>query len=381
MKRLERIMRADTTTRILTTVAMAASLLLSSGCALKQSFGPRAPIIEGQEETVIDFIPEEEEIKAELAHRAGRAPLLPEYFDPFQPIVGEYVISRGDILEISIFGNSDTEVNEVVIAPDGKLYYLFLPGLVAEDKTIDELKLELEEAVSDYFVNPDVSIIPKRIANTTFNILGKVRRPGAYPIVSSLTLQQAIGEAGGISVGGYAGTTINSSNLRESFLIRDGKKMNVDFERLIFTDGSDQNIFVRPGDYIYIASSLVQEIFLLGKVREQKPIQYKDGLTLTAILAGVAGTTEGWTQQAHSTEVLIVRGSLDDPRAYQVNVLDILFGRARDVYLLPGDIVYVQPKPFKFGRELVRLAIQAFVTSFAGEAGAHFAEEHWFDCE
>ena len=117
---------------------------------------------------------------------------------------------------------------------------------------------------------------------------------------------------------------------------------------------------------------------MLGEVRESKPIQYKDGLTLTAVLSGTAGTIEGWTDRAHITKVLIVRGSLDSPQAHDIDVLKILDGTARDVYLLPGDIVYVQKKPFRFGRELVRIAIETFLRSFAAEAGAHYIDE-WLD--
>jgi polysaccharide export outer membrane protein len=338
---------------------------MSSCSGFNQSFGRRAPIIATRYETVCDFLPIEDADEEDELLRAGRAPLLPEYFDPYQPIISDYVLSRGDILEVAVYGHDDTSVNDAVIAPDGKLYYLFTEPIQAEGLTIEQLQSSLAKELGDYFVTPDVVLTPKHVGRTTYNILGKVRRPGAYPINTSTTIQQAIGEAGGISVGGFAGTTINSSNLRESFIVRDGVKLNVDFERLIFTDGMNQNIFVRPGDYIYVASSLVQDVFLMGAVREQKPIPYKDGLTLSGLLAGSAGTIEGWLDHAHITEVLIVRGSLECPQTYQVNVLEILQGAARDIYLLPGDLVYVQPKPFKFGRALVRMAIQTFVSSFA----------------
>lgn len=363
--------------------ATTASLLM---VMMLSSCGPRPPVIRAKTEPVIDFIESEEGMRNSETDtqaygikklRSDYAPLLPEYFDPYVPLTDEYVLSKGDVLEISVFGNEDTLVNEVVIAPDGRIYYMFLPGILAEGRNINALKDELTQAISDYFINPEISIIPIRIAGQTFSILGKVRGPGVYPIQGSLTLRQAIGEAGGVSVGGYAGTTINISNLRESFIVRGGRKLDVDFEKLVNTDGYDQNIFVRPGDYIYIASSLVQDVFLLGDVREQKPIPYKDGLTLTAVLAGVSGTTEGWTDRADIRKVLIVRGALDCPVTYEVDVLDILYGKARDVFLLPGDIVYAQKKPFRFGRDLVRGAIETFVRSFGGRAGGHYADEHW----
>lgn len=346
-----------------------------TGCV---SLERRPPVMEMCYDTVCEFISEEEFEFYNQLTRSERTPLLPEYFDPFHPVVSDYKLSYGDILEITVYGHEDTFIGDVVIAPDGKIYYLFISPIRAEGLSIKELQYSLQKELENYFVVPEVVIIPKQVAQTSYNILGKVRRPGSYPILTSTTIRQAVGEAGGITVGGFSGTTINTSNLRESFIVRDGKKLDVDFEKLILTGGQGQNIFVRPGDYIYIASSLVQDVFLMGAVREQKPIPYKEGLTLSALLAGSAGTVEGWLDKAHIKEVLIVRGSLENPVAYQVNVLQILEGSARDVYLLPGDLVYVQPKPFKFGRELIRLAIETFTTSFGVNLGTGVAEQHVF---
>lgn len=346
--------------------------MVFSGCSR------RMPVIVSQASQVVDYVPEEM-LEEDIGY-TDRAPLLDKYFDPFQAQVDEYIITRGDVLEVSIFGkgNEDTLVDQVVVAPDGKLYYMFLDGIYAEGRTVKDLSDELESLMTDLFINPEVTIIPKHVADQNYMILGKIGRPGVYPIVTSLTLQQVIGEAGGISLGGFAGTTIAIANLRESFLVRDGKKLDIDFERLLYTDGSDQNIFIRPGDYIYIASSLEQQIYLLGHAGSQKPVPYKDGLTLIGVLAGSAGITGGVNATADTHRVLIVRGSLEAPRVIQADIIEILEGRARDIYLVPGDIVYVQNKKVQFGRELVNSAIRAFISAYGGSAGSHFGRIHWF---
>ncbi len=302
-----------------------------------------------------------------------------EYFLPYQSDQKEYCISVGDVLEISIFGNDDTLVSEVVIAPDGRLYYMFIDGINAEGLTVSELSEEIKKRVLHLFVDPEVAILPKKIASQSYMILGKVAKPGVYPIISAVTLRQAIGEAGGIIQGGYRGTTISVVNLRNSFICRQGKKLPIDFEKLLYTEGFEQNIYVQPGDYIYIASALHEsEIFLVGALREQKPIPYKDGLTLVSALSGGSGLVGGLTSVGNVQKILILRGSLEAPQTMQIDLLKILDGSARDVYLLPGDIVYVPNKEARFGRELVRSAIQAFVTAFGNSAGSHVANDHWF---
>lgn len=63
------------------------------------------PIIETRFETVCDFVPLEDEERANESVRAGRGPLLPEYFDPYQPLVDDFKLSYRDILEIVVYGH------------------------------------------------------------------------------------------------------------------------------------------------------------------------------------------------------------------------------------------------------------------------------------
>lgn len=357
--------------RLVYTSLLIAALMMS-GCCYRQH--PRVYCCRDVEDYVPDHLAVDER------HQIG-GELKAEYFDPYKPLSEDYRIAIGDVLEVAIFGHDDTLVDKVVIAPDGRLYYMFLDGLPAAGRTVDEVAADIEERVAHLFISPEVTIIPKKIAQRTFRILGKVNRPGVYPIVSSLTIRQAIGDAGGIAYGGFSGTTIAVANFRESFLVRDGDRLAIDFERLIHTEGSDQNIYLQPGDYIYIASSLVHEVYLLGAVVEQKPIQYKDGLTLVASLSGVAGLRGGFLSDADLSRITVVRGSLDNPQVITANIIKILEGGAKDFYLRPGDIVYVPQKHFRFGRELVRTAINAFMAAFGAESGGHYAGEHWFPSE
>jgi protein involved in polysaccharide export with SLBB domain len=304
--------------------------------------------------------------------------LKPEYFDPYYTQDSDYIAAVGDVLEVSIFGHDDTVIDRVSVAPDGRIYYMFIDGVPAAGRSLSDINVDVTEEVGRYFVNPEVDVIPRSISGRSFRIMGKVVQPGVYPLTTAITLRQAIGTAGGIRWGGFAGTTINVANLRESFLVRNGERLAIDFEKLLYTEGSDQNIFIQPGDYVYVASSLVQEVFLLGAVREQKPIPYKDGLTLVSMMSGVTGIQGGVLPTANQQQVTVVRGSMDNPQVITANLIKILEGRARDVYLLPGDIVYVPEKTFRFGRELVRQAFNSFVSAFGASAGNHYGEDHWF---
>jgi len=314
---------------------------------------------------------------ADLSQESSWVELTPEYFQPYDP--SEYKVAIGDNLEVSIYGHQDSAGQTIPVAPDGKLYYYFLPGIPAVGRSLVEIAQEIENGVRHLYANPEVSIIPKSISAAHYTILGKVEYPGTYGLSSSVDLRAAIADAGGVAAGGVRGSSIPIASLKYSFIMRDGERLPVDFGKLYTDDGEKQNIKVRPGDYIYIASAIRQRVYRMGAVRQPRPVIYKDGMTLMGVLADPSGVLSGWTPRAFLKQVVIVRGSLDDPKVQIVNVEDILAGKAHDVYLMPEDIVYVPPKRFKWLQTLVKTAVGVFIKSFGGNAGDHYAEEHWFN--
>ncbi|MBB65417.1 MAG: hypothetical protein CMO81_10175 [Waddliaceae bacterium] len=296
---------------------------------------------------------------------------LPEsYFLSYDP--KEYLVSVGDVLEISIFGHPDTIVEQVPVAPDGFLYYMFSDGIYAEGHTLDELSDDIERRVRHLFSNPEVTVIPRRIASARYVVLGKVRAPGEYELFSSVTLRQAIAEAGGLESALVEGTSIQAASLSQSFIIRDGKRLPIDFEKVMNTGDNSHNIYIRPGDYIHIASALSQQVYRLGAVREQRPVPYKDGMTVIGLLSGSTDGSGGLIPDSAKGRVVILRGIKNNPTPIPVDVSAILAGTATDVYLMPGDVVYVPPKRFLFMRTLVRLAIETFVRAFGSSAGLYY---------
>lgn len=342
----------------------------------------RPDVVEKREADIIDFeFIKRPTITSKVPEGEKKQPLTPELFSPYFSEKNNYRISSGDVLEISVFGDEDL-VRETVVAPDGKVYFMFADGIPAAGRTLKELASDITTKLSTVYLHPDVTILPKYIASQYYMILGKVGRPNAYPITASMTLRQAIGEAGGIAYGGYKGTTIQVASLKDSFIVRKGKKLDVDFAKLLYSEGADQDIYVQPGDYIYIASSLVNQLYLIGAVREQKPIPYKDGITLVQAISGPAGMSGGFflgnPYGANLSQIMIIRGSLTSPRVMKVDFFKIIAGEARDVYLEPGDIIYVPNKKFRFMRSLVHAAISNFVSSFGSSAGNYYASEKWF---
>ena len=146
----------------------------------------------------------------------------------------------------------------------------------------------------------------------------------------------------------------------------------MDFHSLIEKGDSSQNIFIHPGDYIYIASGLSQEVYILGAVRAAYPAAYNDEMTMVTLLAEHG---RGFNEDAYIKQILVIRGDLSNPEVYEVDLEAILDGEAYDVYLQPGDIIYIPEKPYKFIAELTRLACNVFASSFGRRVGRDFSRD------
>jgi len=311
-------------------------------------------------------------------------PLTEEMFNPFEPIDPDYRLARGDVLEISIFGEDETTIENAMIAPDGKLYYTVLNGIQAAGRRPDEVAKEIQNNLDHLFLNPLVSVTPRETQALNYRVLGRVQAPGEFPFEGPVTIREAISEAGGLL------TPVSKEqdygrrylipyyDLSRSFIVRGSRKLDIDFHKLLYEGDNTQNIFLRPDDYIYIAGSENREVFVLGYVNAPQRLPYVTGMTLMSTIATVGGWPTPNPYSPNLKRVLVIRGSLECPRVCVVDVDKILCGQALDVRLEPGDIVYASHKHFRFAREMVLFAIDSFITSFVSSAGEHYTRIHWF---
>jgi protein involved in polysaccharide export with SLBB domain len=196
-------------------------------------------------------------------------------------------------------------------------------------------------------------------------VLGRVAKPGIYPIPAPMTLLETISLAGGTMTSSGSGTTEDLADLRNSFVLRNGERLPVNFQRLLQQGDMTQNIYVEPDDFIFIPSSASRDIYVLGAVRQPKavPRQHND---LVAAIAEAGGPIK----DAYLTHVGIVRGSLDNPRIAVVDYREIVRGRNPNILLEPHDIVYVPYSPYRYITKYLDLIALTFVRAVAINEGA-----------
>jgi protein involved in polysaccharide export with SLBB domain len=163
-----------------------------------------------------------------------------------------------------------------------------------------------------------------------------------------------------------AGISQELADLKHSFVVRQGKLLPVDFERLLKLGDFSQNIYLQADDFVYLPAARAKEIYVLGAVTEPRAIIYADGLTVAAAVASAYGTLKG----AYMHHVIVVRGSIAQPEVYVVDYKGVIRGEAHDIPLQPHDIVYVPFAPYRYLERYVEIALNTFASSAAINAGS-----------
>lgn len=278
-----------------------------------------------------------------------------------------FKLGPGDKLDIEILGETGSRA-ETFVTPDSKLYFNLLPGLDVAGLTTQQLKQQLEEKLVQYYKHPQVSVNLLDVSSQRVWVLGRVNQPGIYPLKRPLRVMDAISLAGGLFTSRFTGTTEELADLEHSFLIRNGTMLPVDFQKLIREGDLGQNIYLQPNDFIYLPSSLTNEVYVLGAVMEPRPVGFMSDMNLMAAL----GKGLGLRPDADLSRVSIIRGSLTDPKIATVDARDVMTGKATNFRLQPGDIIYVpgagQISPSSLGREAVNTFVRIIAANEGGNA-------------
>lgn len=282
-----------------------------------------------------------------------------------KPPTEPYLLGPGDILEIEISEVHGT-LTRTFVMPDGMVYYNLAEGVRAEGLTQGEFAQRLTENLKRDYTNPLVNVSLVEVRSRRYWTLGQLTRPGIYPLSQPTTLLEAISQSGGLSVSGFAGTTVEIADLGNSVIIRNGDILPVSFEKLIREGDTSQNVYLRHNDFIYLPSSTSSTVLLLGAVAAPQSIRYKDSLSLIDCIA----QGKGPLRNASLEQVVIVRGTYEKPTAAIVNLKAILTGKETNVLLQPGDIVWIPRRPLGLLESTVKLIFRDAARSYASREGA-----------
>ena len=159
-----------------------------------------------------------------------------------QNVVGSsptgYTLRPGDILQIIVWGQ-EAYSGPFKVDVQGRIQYPILGEIDTSNKTLAQIRDDLQAGLSEIFNRPFVTVSPQ------FNIavLGEVRDPGLFSVDPTLTVLDIVAMAGGPSPNG---------NLNKIRLMRAGQTMSLSFEGDRVGGRSLQDVGLQSGDQIMV---------------------------------------------------------------------------------------------------------------------------------
>ena len=116
----------------------------------------------------------------------------------------DYQVAPPDELTIEVRGEPELS-RTVIVRPDGKVTVPTVGDMYVQGKTIPEIDAEMTEALSKELAAPNVTVTLVAARSKAIYVLGEVRRAGMQPYFGDMTLIDAIGAAGGLTLYANAG--------------------------------------------------------------------------------------------------------------------------------------------------------------------------------
>lgn len=159
-----------------------------------------------------------------------------------------YRINAGDVLKVFVW-NEESLSDEFVVRPDGIFSFPMVGQVEAGGRTTVDVENAIVSGLSKYLRDkPVVTVSLLRMEGNIVFVLGKVNKPGAFPVTSRVDVTQALALAGGLS------TFADENEIK--ILRRDGNgaQQAVPFNYAAIKGGKklESNIMLRSGDVVIV---------------------------------------------------------------------------------------------------------------------------------
>ena len=166
----------------------------------------------------------------------------------------EYYMRPGDEPNIVVtqqqdLGNSSTNQSPFVVRPDGNVSFPLVGEIHAEGMTVSQFTNVLQQGLSRYIVDPDVSVNISKLGRVRVYVFGEVKKPGAVELDKGHTVIDAIGAAQGFT---------RDTAKKKIFLIHQDQPKSlipINLNNMLKTGDMSQNVTLREGDILYLTKN------------------------------------------------------------------------------------------------------------------------------
>jgi polysaccharide export outer membrane protein len=264
-------------------------------------------------------------------------------------------IHEDDVLQIALYHPKRTDIVQAVQSIGNTIGYRVVDGKIRlpDSLPIDVVGLSLEEARKKIQAHYAKEIQDTEVfVSYKERIVRKVELMGlaglsSVPVDGKMRLFDLLSKAK-IPV---------EANLFKSYVLRDGKMLPVDLQKLIKEGDMSQNIVMQGGDKVYIADGSAASLMVMGEVGRERVISLPNGfMSLRQALAESGGIP----YTGDKSYIQIIRGNIARPKIYTLSWEHVIHLPNDSLLLMPGDIVYVAAKPITEWNRFISQLLPSF---------------------
>jgi polysaccharide export outer membrane protein len=172
-------------------------------------------------------------------------PVLADTMEAIDP--DTYRINRGDVIGISVWREEALQSPEILVRPDGHISFPLVGNLSVAGKSVPEVTAEIATGLRKFIPDPEVHVTVSALNGNMVYVIGKVARPGVFPMNSQVDVVQALAMAGGMTP--YAAANKVRILRREG-----GRQLAIPFAYGDIEKGEklEQNILLQAGDVVLV---------------------------------------------------------------------------------------------------------------------------------
>jgi len=162
---------------------------------------------------------------------------------------GTYQINAGDVLSLEVWNEPSFSYEQFSVRPDGFVSIPVIGEIRASKKSILELQASITKGLSRYLKDEPTVVVSVLASNGNLvYVLGKVGRPGAFPLKGPMDVTQALAIAGGLN-------SFAAENKIKVLRRNDnGQQRSIKFKYGQVKDGDklETNILLKSGDIVLV---------------------------------------------------------------------------------------------------------------------------------
>jgi polysaccharide export outer membrane protein len=157
-----------------------------------------------------------------------------------------YLIGPGDILEISVWKDESLS-KQIIVPPDFVISFPLAGDIDVTDLTVPELRKTITEKLAEYIPDATVAVLLFQINSMKAYVIGKVNKPGEFPISMETNVMQVLSMGGGLNP--------FASSDKILILRQQGNetvKIPFNYKQVEKGQNLEQNILLQRGDVVVV---------------------------------------------------------------------------------------------------------------------------------